>query len=414
MAANPTLKAFLRRRLDFRAKNTRAAEKVEKAVRKILLDVQKKGDAAVLRYTAKWDRARLPALRVTDREFDDAARQVEPRDRRILEFAVDRFRRFYEAQKMRGAPFVDETGYYSERVAPLDRVGLYVPGGRAPLVSTALMLSVPAAVAGVRERYIATPPQPNGAVPSTVLLAARLSGATAVFKMGGAQAIGALAYGTKTVPAVDKIFGPGNIYVTVAKKMVYGAVGIDMLAGPSELVVIADDSADAEQVAADLLAQAEHGPGSLSILLTTSEALDKKVRSAIGAEKALAKQIFSVVLNSPEDCAAASAGIAPEHLSLAVAEPEKLLPLVGPAGAIFLGHSAVAHGDYIAGPNHTLPTAGAARYASALSIESFFRRSSVLNVRDPDGELGRVGARLAEIEGLTHHARSLRLRGRRS
>ncbi len=381
-------------------------------VRRILDDVRRRGDRAVLDYTAKWDKAKLKSLLVTKQEFTRAERSVPVEERRVLEQVAERFRRFYEAQKMRSVPVVDKTGFYSERVAPIDRVGLYVPGGRAPLVSTMLMLGIPAQVAGVPERYAATPPQRDGSILPHMLVAAKLSDVTAVYKMGGAQAIGAFAFGTKTVRRVDKIFGPGNTYVTTAKSLVFGLVGIDTLAGPSELVVIADDSADAELVAEDLLAQAEHGEDSQAILLTTSRRIECEVKEIVSTETHLKKQIHVFLARSLKTCVEAAADQAPEHLSLAVQEPEKLLPDIGPAGAIFLGSTAVAHGDYVAGPNHTLPTAGAARFSSALSIEAFYRRSSIVNVRDPDGELSRLGAVMAEIEGLSHHSRSLRLRAR--
>ncbi|OGH57923.1 MAG: histidinol dehydrogenase [Candidatus Lindowbacteria bacterium RIFCSPLOWO2_02_FULL_62_12] len=404
---NVTLGAFFRRREEFR----RRARLAERAVRIILSRVRKEGDAAVLRYTERWDIASLKTLRVTDDEFESARASISTQERLILETVIDRLQKFYESQKMRAAPRVDATGLYAERVAPIERVGLYVPGGKAPLLSTLLMLAVPAKVAGVPERYVATPPRPDGRIPAILAEAARLTGVTAVFKMGGAQSMAAFAYGTRSVPQVDKIFGPGNVYVTAAKRLLYGDVGIDMLAGPSELAVIADNSVSADFVTEDLLAQAEHGPDSLSLLLTTSPKLGGQVKKRIDkSDEEIRRQIYIVIMKSLESCAAVAAELAPEHLALCVSEPEKLLSAVGPAGAIFLGTSCVAYGDYIAGPNHTLPTAGTARLFSPLSIESFCRRSSILQVRDPDGELARLGSILAEWEGLPHHSRSLRLR----
>lgn len=407
MTVQSSLKSFDRSREEFRKRSLRA----EKSVRPILDAVRKDGDKAVLRFTRRWDQANLKRLTVSEEEFESARGRVDTSQRLILEAVFERFQRFYASQKLRAVPFVDDTGFYSERVAPLDRVGLYVPGGRAPLISTLMMLAIPARVAGVPERYVATPPQPDGKIPPLLLEAARMADATAVFKMGGAQALAAFAYGTRTVPKVDKVFGPGNVYVTAAKKLLFGEVGVDLLAGPSELVIIADESASPQMLVQDLLAQAEHGPDSLSLLLTTSGAIAAEVRKGIaGQNKSLIRQIFVVQLKTIDDCVAAASEAAPEHLSLAVAEPEKWIRKIGPAGAIFLGSTAIAYGDYIAGPNHTLPTAGAARFSSPLSLESFFRRSSILNVRDADGELARLGAAMADWEGLRHHAQSLRLR----
>ncbi|MBI4177977.1 histidinol dehydrogenase [bacterium] len=405
---DPSLRLFTRRRAEFAAQCRRA----EKSVRKILDAVKSGGDRAVLRFTKRWDRAGLRNLRVTEKEFAAARRGVTAEDLRALRTLAARLAGFYESQKMRNAPVVDSTGFYAERVTPLDRAGLYVPGGRAPLVSTLLMLACPARAAGVREIFVATPPAADGSVLPLMLAAAETAGVTAVYKMGGAQAVAAFAYGTRSVPKVDKIFGPGNLYVTVAKKLVFGDVGIDLLAGPSELVIIADESADPALVTEDLLAQAEHGPDSVSLLLSTSAAIIAAVRSQLKTAglAGTARQIFTSRQKSLEACAAVAAGIAPEHLSLFVAEPEKLLPGIGPVGAIFLGRTAVAHGDYVAGPNHTLPTLGTARFSSPLSVEAFFRRSSILNVRDPKGDLANLGARVAGWEGLKHHAESLRLR----
>ncbi len=388
-----------------------SGDPAEKTAREVLRQVRIAGDRAVLSYTRRWDKARLRSLRVSGEEFRAAEKFVTAEDRAVMEAVARRFRQFYNAQHLRGAPFVDHSGFYSERVTPLDRVGLYVPGGRHSLISSLFMQAIPADVADVPERFVATPPRPDGKIPPLLLAAARIANVTAVFKMGGAQAIAAFACGTRTVPKVDKVFGPGNRYVTAAKRLVFGDVGIDMLAGPSELVVIADETARPVFVAEDLLAQSEHGPDSLSLLLTDSPALAGAVRDILQVEGgSYLKQIFISVLASPQACCEAAAKAAPEHVSLQVREPEKLLPLVGPAGAIFLGPTAVAYGDYIAGPNHTLPTAGAARFSSPLALESFFRRSSILSVRDPDGELTRLGAIMAEWEGLSHHARSLRAR----
>lgn len=396
------LKAFESRRAEF----YRRCRKAESAVRPILRDVERRGDAAVLKYTRRWDKAKIKRLEVDEDEFELAHHTVETSQRMVLEVVIERFHKFYEAQRFRAAPYVDETGFYSERVRPMDRVGLYVPAGRNPLISSLLMLAIPAKVAGVPERFVATPPMPDGTISPLMAEAAKMTGVTAVFKMGGAQAMAAFAYGTRTVPKVDKIFGPGNVYVTAAKKLLFGSVGIDLLAGPSELVVVADDSASGDFIAEDLLAQAEHGPDSIALLLTTSRKVAETVKKKIGR----GAQIFIVVLKTIQDCVGAAADIAPEHLGLCVAEPEKLLPSVGPAGAIFLGTSCAAYGDYIAGPNHTLPTAGSARFSSPLSLESFFRRSSILQIRDSDGDLARIASAMAEWEGLQHHARSLYLR----
>lgn len=406
---SPALRTFLRRREEY----FRECAQAEKKVSAVIRAVKKDGDRALIRFTRMWDRAKLKNVAVSPREFSDARRQVRADARTVIEAVVSRFNRFYETQKSRAIAFVDDTGTYSERIAPLDRAGLYVPGGRAPLVSTLLMLAVPAGVAGVRERYVATPPRPDGTVPPLILAAAEICGVTRVFKMGGAQAVAAFAYGTKTVPKVDKIFGPGNRFVTAAKKMVFGDVGIDMLAGPSELIIIADETADTPCVIEDLMAQAEHGPDSLSLLVTTSAGLAAAVKNALG-KTSMAKQVFTVVTKTLGECAAISNDVAPEHLTLAVASPESLLSSIGAAGAIFLGTTAVAYGDYVAGPNHTLPTSGTARFSSPLSVEAFLRRSSVLRVRDTRGTLACMGMSLAEWEGLEHHKRSLALRAKRA
>ena len=312
-----------------------------------------------------------------------------------------------------------------KRYTPVDRAGIYVPGGRACYPSTVIMNAIPARVAGVKRVVMVTPPGKTGTVSPAVLVAAQEAGITEIYRVGGAQAIGALAYGTETIPAVDVITGPGNIYVTLAKKLVFGTVGIDSLAGPSEVLVIADSTANPTHVAADLLAQAEHDPMAAAILITTSAPLAERVaaevdRQLLGhprqtlTEKAIANYGLAVVVDSLEMAAELSNGFAPEHLQLEVNEPWDLLEQIRHAGAIFLGHSTPeAVGDYLAGPNHTLPTSGAARYASPLSTETFMKHSSLIQY-SPEALQGisEAIAVLTETEGLPSHGDSVQRRVR--
>ena len=319
--------------------------------------------------------------------------------------------------------FGDNQTVLGKRYTAVDRAGLYVPGGRASYPSTVLMNAVPATVAGVSRRVMVTPPGADGKVNSAVLVAAQEAGIEEIYRVGGAHAIGALAYGTETIPKVDVITGPGNIYVTLAKKMVYGTVGIDSLAGPSEVLIIADHNANPVYVAADLLAQAEHDPMAAAILLTTEEKLAQAVQKQVEVqlenhprrtltEKAIAHYGVAVVVKSLTEAAKLSNLFAPEHLELEVEDPWEMLNLIRHAGAIFMGHSTPeAVGDYLAGPNHTLPTSGAARYASALGVETFMKHSSLIEYSHTAlDDVSQAIQTLAQAEGLHSHSESVRLR----
>jgi histidinol dehydrogenase len=386
---------------------------VQRAVRKILADVRKRGDAAVREYTQKFDG-------VSSRDFSLTSLPAIPREQaEALRAAHERIRAFHEKQRQESWQFTEADGTrLGQRLTALGRVGLYVPGGKAAYPSSVLMNAVPAKVAGVREIVMVSPnPSP------LVLAAAALAGVDRVIGIGGAQAIGALAYGTKRIARVDKIVGPGNAYVAEAKRQVFGEVGIDMVAGPSEILVIADGSTPADWVAMDLFSQAEHDESAQAILLSPEESYLDAVAASI--EKLLPgmarKAVISASLKNrgaliltrdlEEACELANR-IAPEHMELAVEEPEKLLPRVQAAGAIFLGRwSSEAIGDYCAGPNHVLPTAGTARFSSPLGVYDFQKRTSVIAVsRNSAITLGKIAKTLAEGEGLSAHARAAEMR----
>ena len=389
--------------------------KVQKAVRRILADVRKRGDAAVRAYTKKFDG-------VLPREFSLSERLVDavPAEQaQALRAAHDRIRAFHERQLQKSWEFTDADGTrLGQRLSPLERVGLYVPGGKAAYPSSVLMNAVPAKVAGVRELVMASP-NPN----PLVLAAAALAGVDRVLGIGGAQAIAALAYGTKSIARVDKIVGPGNAYVAEAKRQVFGEVGIDMVAGPSEILVIADGSADADWVAMDLLSQAEHDESAQAILLSPSEGYLDEVAASIRkllvemprrkviAASLKARGALILTRDLDEACAVANR-IAPEHLELAVENPENLVQKINNAGAIFLGRwSSEALGDYCAGPNHVLPTAGSARFSSPLGVYDFQKRTSLIGVsQSAAAKLGRIAMTLAQGEGLTAHARAAEMR----
>jgi len=386
---------------------------VQKTVRKILADVRKRGDAAVREYTKKFDR-------VSPKDFSlTSLKAIPPEHAGALRAAHERIRAFHEKQIQESWQFTEADGTrLGQRLTPLDRVGLYVPGGKAAYPSSVLMNAVPAKVAGVREIVMVSPnPHP------LVLAAAALAGVDRVIGIGGAQAIGALAYGTKSIPRVDKIVGPGNVYVAEAKRQVFGEVGIDMLAGPSEILVIGDGSAPADWVAMDLFSQAEHDESAQAILLSPEERYLDAVASSIekllpGMERrtvistALKNRGALILTRDLEEACAIANRIAPEHMELAVEEPEKLLSKVRAAGAIFLGRwSSEAIGDYCAGPNHVLPTAGTARFSSPLGVYDFQKRTSIIAVsRGSAITLGKIAKTLAEGEGLSAHARAAEMR----
>ncbi|MEH2177038.1 histidinol dehydrogenase [Nostoc sp.] len=398
----------------------------EATVREILQAVKRQGDKAVLHYTDEFDKQTLKAeeLRVTGSELDAAYQQVSKELLSAVRLACRQIEAFHRQRVPKSwVHFGDDEVVLGKRYTPVDRAGLYVPGGRAAYPSTVLMNAIPAHVAAVPHVVMVTPPGPGGAINPAVLVAAQEAGVQEIYRIGGAQAIAALAYGTETIPKVDVITGPGNIYVTLAKKLVYGTVGIDSLAGPSEVLVIADESANPVHVAADLLAQAEHDPMAAAVLLTTDAALAKNVQLAlerqlvdhprrIDTEKAIAHYGLIIVVESLQAAAELSNEFAPEHLELEVKDPWALLPQIRHAGAIFLGYSTPeAVGDYLAGPNHTLPTSGAARYASALGVETFLKHSSIIQYSQTalQNVAGAIDV-LATAEGLPSHADSVRRR----
>ena len=398
----------------------------EATVREVLQAVKRQGDKAVLHYTAEFDNQILNAeeLRVTDSEFDEAYKNISKDLLKGIRLACSKIEKFHRQRVPKNwVSFEDDEVVLGKRYTPVDTAGLYVPGGRASYPSTVLMNAIPAKVAGVARRVMVTPPGAEKRISPAVLVAAREAGIDEIYRVGGAQAIGALAYGTQTIPKVNVITGPGNIYVTLAKKLVYGTVGIDSLAGPSEILIIADETANPVHVAADLLAQAEHDPMAAAILLTTDAGLAKNVQVALerqlvdhprrlNTEKAIAHYGLVVIVESLEVAARFSNEFAPEHLELEVSDPWKLLPSIRHAGAIFLGHSTPeAVGDYLAGPNHTLPTSGAARYASALGVETFLKHSSIIHYSPTalDKVAGAIDV-LATAEGLPSHADSVRRR----
>jgi histidinol dehydrogenase len=386
---------------------------VQKSVRKILADVRKRGDAAVREYTKKFDG-------VSPRDFSLTDLKAIPREQaEALRAAHERIKAFHEKQRQESWQFTEADGTrLGQRVSPLARVGLYVPGGKAAYPSTVLMNAVPAKVAGVRQIVMVSPnPDP------LVLAAAALAGVDRVIGIGGAQAIGALAYGTKSIPRVDKIVGPGNAYVAEAKRQVFGAVGIDMVAGPSEILVIADGSTPADWVAMDLFSQAEHDESAQAILLSPNDqylnAVADSVARLIGEmprkeviSASLKKRGALILTRDLDEACEVANRIAPEHLELAVQEAEKYSSKLRSVGAIFMGQwSSEAIGDYCAGPNHVLPTAGTARFSSPLGVYDFQKRTSVIAVsKDAATTLGRIAKVLAEGEGLSAHARAAEMR----
>ncbi|MEC4982885.1 MAG: histidinol dehydrogenase [Oscillatoria sp. PMC 1068.18] len=413
------------RRIGDRTHNDEILSK-EATVREILQKIKRLGDRAVLDYTAEFDGLTLNSseLRVSGSELDAAYQQVNQELLTAIQLANRKITAFHRKRIPKSwVEFDEDEVVLGKRYTPVDRAGLYVPGGRASYPSTVLMNAIPAKVAGVPRIVMVTPPGKDKKINPAVLVAAQEAGVTEIYKVGGAQAIAALAYGTDTIPKVDIITGPGNIYVTLAKKLVYGTVGIDSLAGPSEVLIIADSHANPVHLASDLLAQAEHDPLAAAILLTTDPKLAGKVQQEVSnqlqnherrilTEKAIAHYGLIVVVDSLEIAAELSNLFAPEHLELEVEDPWALIELIRHAGAIFLGNSTPeAVGDYLAGPNHTLPTSGAARYASALGVETFMKHSSLIQY-SPTAlkKMSSAIQALAEAEGLPSHADSVRRR----
>jgi histidinol dehydrogenase len=403
-------------------------ESVERATAQIIDDVRARGDAALVEYTARFDRwkpASAQALEVPLAQARAALDKLPKAEREALAFAADRIRAYHERQRQESWRMQEADGtMLGQKITPLDRAGLYVPGGKAAYPSSVLMNAVAAKVAGVPELVMVTP-TPDGAVNDHVLAAAALAGADRIFRVGGAQAVAALAFGTATIPAVDKIVGPGNAYVAAAKRRVFGHVGIDMVAGPSEVLVIADASAHADWVAMDLFSQAEHDEIAQAILLTpeakladaVAASMERQVREmprrAIIEASLRNRGAIIRVRDLAHACELANR-IAPEHLELAVDDPEALLPRIRHAGAIFMGHHASESlGDYCAGPNHVLPTSRTARFSSPLGVYDFQKRSSLIAVsRQGALTLGRAASTLARAEGLEAHARSAEWRMR--
>ena len=395
-------------------------------VQDVIDNIRENGDEALLAYTEKFDKVKLTAdqLRVTQKEIDDAIASLDPELLTVMKKAASNIRRFHEEQKEHG--FMMDAGKGAKvgvRVRPIFIAGVYVPGGTAPLPSTVLMDVIPASVAGVERIVFATPPRSDGTIAPVILAAASIAGATEIYRMGGSQAIAAMAYGTETVPRVDKICGPGNIYVNTAKRLVYGQVDIDMFAGPSEILIIADKTANPDFVAADMLSQAEHDKMASAIVLTDSRELAEQVleladkRSEMAERKEiLAKSMEDycaiIVCDSLDTAIDFSEEIAPEHLELCVENPELLSNRINNCGAMFLGnYSPEPLGDYFAGPNHTLPTSGTARFFSPLNTGDFYKKMSVINYNEAMlKDVYKDVAAFADSEGLGCHAAAVRAR----
>ena len=397
---------------------------VNTIVKGILDDVKLRGDQALYDYNKKFDNVSLSSLQVTEKEIEDAFNRLDKELLEVIRYSHENIVRYHTKQKRNDFLDKDTDGVIlGQIINPIEKVGIYVPGGTAAYPSTVLMNAVPAKVAGVEEIVMVTPPNEDGTISDVILAAAKIAGVTKIFKVGGAQAVAALSYGTETIPAVYKIVGPGNIFVAMAKKMVFGEVAIDMVAGPSEVLIISDDSSDPVHIAADLLSQAEHDKLAACILVTTSEELAKSVAVEIESQLAelprqeIARESINnngkiIIAKSIEEAILISNEIAPEHLELAVMDPFALLSKIKNAGSIFLGHNTPEPlGDYLAGPNHTIPTSGTAKFASPLSVDDFIKKSSVIYYSKEALEKVKDKVILfAESEGLTAHANSVRKR----
>lgn len=401
-------------------------EQVILAVRDIIQSVRQRGDAAVIEYTNRFDRrdvTDMGALMIAPERLQQALNGLEKNQRRALEQAAERVREYHLRQRQESWQYTEADGtVLGQQITPLDRAGLYVPGGKAAYPSSVLMNAIPAKVAGVSE-IVMVVPAPDGLLNNMVLAAAVIVGIDKVFSIGGAQAIAALAYGTETVPQVDKIVGPGNIYVTTAKSMVFGAVGIDMIAGPSEILIICDGETDPDWIAMDLFSQAEHDEQAQAILVSPNaefltavhQSMDSLLEQMPRAEiirQSLTHRAALIEVESLEQAIEVANFAAPEHLELSVADPKQWLPKIRHAGAIFLGrYTAEALGDYCAGPNHVLPTSRTARFSSPLGVYDFQKRSSIIMCSEEGADkLGNIASTLAHAEGLTAHARSAEYR----
>lgn len=410
--------------LDRKDEMNEETEKIEKIVRDIIDDVRKNGDNALFRYCEKFDKAKLTALKVSDDEIKEALREIDDEFLAILEEAKENIEAFHKLQKRSNFIKNDRDGVIlGQKIMPVEKAGLYVPGGTASYPSSVLMNAVPAQIAGVKKIVMVTPPSKSGKIAPQILAAAHVAGVHEIYKVGGAQAIAALAYGTETIPKVDKIVGPGNIFVATAKKAVFGTVSIDMVAGPSEILVIADETCNPKYVAADMLSQAEHDKMASSILITNSSSLAKEVQAELEVQIPLLPRAEIcrasidnngkiIVVNDIKDAIDTANAIAPEHLELCVREPFMYLNDIKNAGSIFLGKNVPeALGDYFAGPNHTLPTMGTARFSSPLGVDDFIKKSSFIYYtedalkKDKDKIVS-----FAKREGLDAHAKSISIR----
>lgn len=396
---------------------------VEQTIKEIIADVRGRGDDALREYTLKFDKTEVRELAVSQDEFDEAEKLVSEEYKAILRRSAQNIAAFHRAQLREGFEIKSNGCVLGQKVTPLKSAGLYVPGGKAAYPSTVLMNAVPAKIAGVERIVMVTPPLKDGKVKPEVLVAASIAGVTEVYKVGGAQAIAALAYGTESIEKVDKITGPGNIFVATAKKLVYGVCGVDMIAGPSEILIIADDGADPECVAADLLSQAEHDELATAVLITDCAKLAQDVSVALERRlKNLSRQEIAgasirnncklIVTDNLEEAVALSDELAPEHLELAVKDPFELLKKVNNAGSVFLGYNTPEPvGDYYAGPNHTLPTSGTAKFSSPLGVEDFIKTTQYIyytpqKLKDSASDI----VTFAQSEGLTAHAESITVR----
>ena len=396
---------------------------VESVVAEILENVRTRGDRAVLEYCEKFDKAKLESLQVSQQELDAAMDAVDPKLLKILEKAAANIRRFHEKQVRNSFVITDDGVVMGQRIIPVDRAGLYVPGGTAAYPSTVLMDSIPAKLAGCPQVVMVTPPGPDGKISPVILAAARIAGVDQIFKVGGAQAIGALAYGTESIPKVDKIVGPGNAFVAEAKKQVFGQVSIDMIAGPSEILIVSDGKSDPRHLAADLLSQAEHDKLASAVLITDSAALAQAVQQELERQiPTLERQEIArasidtngkiIVARDLSQAIDIANELAPEHLELCVDDPFAMLDKIRHAGSIFMGRNCPeALGDYMAGPNHTLPTSGTARFSSPLSVDDFIKKTQYTYfTADALRRLAPDVAAFATAEGLTAHAKSALVR----
>ena len=408
----------LRRSID------QGTEEQREAVLQILQTVKEQGDQALFSYTEKWDGARLSTLKVTKEEIQEAYQQLSPQVINIIHNAAQNIRDFHQKQVKQSWLSTKPDGtILGQQVTSLDAVGVYVPGGKAAYPSSVLMNIIPAQAAGVERIAMVSPPSADGTLPAGVLVAADILGVDEIYKVGGAQAVAALAYGTETIQAVDKIVGPGNIFVALAKKEVYGLVDIDSIAGPSEIVVLADETARANEIAADLLSQAEHDERASSVLVTTSASLAEQVAQEVEEQlsnlprEAIARASIEAygtifVTDTMKEALRVVNELAPEHLEVMTAEAMNLLPYIKHAGAIFLGrYSSEPVGDYFAGPNHVLPTNGTARFSSGLSVDEFVKKSSVIMYSEQalKENVDKIAA-FARLEGLEAHARAVEAR----